>query len=1156
MGFLLRCKSRSCGVHYKYTIQEINTYKFSTKNKGNQSYYLAINVINKIKLLLLKFKNTSRLKHAHVPHDELTVNIIFSILINVNIILHSEIIYSQIDKDSAANVSLACITTEFMVVTFNSGMYIVEETTHEYNWSFPQARRTSHIFLMKVSGYSKLRYPNLNLDQAAVTDLEIPTDLFLSLNTTQCIFYVNSALGISNENLSTRNLRIPEHSKPSALYLILTKIPDSTRTPNLDIYLLFLCYHLILLQLFFFNLCQIHAFFSEEKWKFCALTMSLLFFGGRGTAIPPWFGLAISQVELDSPSHTPWEVSLTLTHRYIQGNLWTFTNLTAGTAYRFRFYRLTREGITRPEVTDWYSTSDRVFIYFVKQGYTKASTKRRHKYEKFNVADSHFGKAACNRLHFPYEFRKFVHTFRNVSTIHKCIFYLYSLVLLFKILLEIYKLKFFENVNYVPLPVRNISYLGLNATESNAYMLRAGFEVTPAEELRQFNIAKTNKYIIYFYLSIKTRSYDFIYWNENESVVHFRQEKMPTFRIKIDQLHFGTNYNLTISSFNKNKFSPQMFILFSTPTCLEYYSNLSICAPDLVEGLRAEYVSLYNELYDVKVNWDRPVYEPDNYTVEISFPEEESPPISQSVPGVSKVILVFSFMQNNFYVRGTDLFLSCYIISLFANNSSNRTEVTFSNIQLMSPFAVTIAGESVAGIGPGTEIRKTIADAGLNKFYRELIIGIASLITIIMVFGTIYLQYYKQKFQHFSVECSRFENLNQKDLPIEVTAKLLQKDYESEIGNNTLIQDKFELCPQLLKLHGVLGSGAYGVVRLGSLQDEFGNVIDVAVKMLKDNPMPEDIQNFHKEILIMKFAGQHPNIVSLIGCCTLHNMPVLVVEYCCKGDLQTYLRTIWQNMVSVAFNKARLTNNADSFTDSGIGYLSNNSGIYYLFIHRSYSGKEQNYQNMNVITNRLYEIQQDLAQYTDTITANDLLNFTRQIATGMEFLSSNRVIHRDLAARNVLVCADKIVKISDFGLSRDIYQENLYRKQGNGKLPLKWMAIEALTHQIYTTCSDVWSFGIVLWEIVTMGALPYPGVPTNAVLKLLKSGYRMERPLSCGIELYEIMLSCWHVRPQSRPTFAELKESLDKLLSYHSDTKYLNMELLCNYQDSDRMCNE
>lgn len=110
-------------------------------------------------------------------------------------------------------------------------------------------------------------------------------------------------------------------------------------------------------------------------------------------------------------------------------------------------------------------------------------------------------------------------------------------------------------------------------------------------------------------------------------------------------------------------------------------------------------------------------------------------------------------------------------------------------------------------------------------------------------------------------------------------------------------------------------------------------------------------------------------------------------------------------------------------------------------------------------------------------------------------------MHRDLAARNVLICDDGIVKVSDFGLSRDVYRDNVYYKSTGGKLPIKWMAIESLTHQIYTSQSDVWSYGILLWEIVTLGANPYPGILTHELLTLLENDYRMEKPDGCSDQL-------------------------------------------------------
>ena len=160
----------------------------------------------------------------------------------------------------------------------------------------------------------------------------------------------------------------------------------------------------------------------------------------------------------------------------------------------------------------------------------------------------------------------------------------------------------------------------------------------------------------------------------------------------------------------------------------------------------------------------------------------------------------------------------------------------------------------------------------------------------------------------------------------------------------------------------------------------------------------------------------------------------------------------------------------------------------------------------------------------------------------MEYLGTMKCIHRDLAARNVLVAKNLVIKIGDFGLARDVHKNDYYRKVGDGWLPIRWMAPEAVFERKYTSMSDVWSFGVLLWEIMSLGASPYPSdTKMEVIFQMLKEGHRMERPKNCSIEIYLIMRDCWNHSPDQRPSFSSLVEDFERLLTLAREGDYLDM---------------
>ncbi|KAM9383638.1 tyrosine-protein kinase receptor Tie-1 isoform 2-T2 [Pholidichthys leucotaenia] len=288
-----------------------------------------------------------------------------------------------------------------------------------------------------------------------------------------------------------------------------------------------------------------------------------------------------------------------------------------------------------------------------------------------------------------------------------------------------------------------------------------------------------------------------------------------------------------------------------------------------------------------------------------------------------------------------------------------------------------------------------------------------------------------------------------------------------------------------IKFEDVIGEGNFGQVIKAMIKKD-GNKISAAIKMLKEFASENDHRDFAGELEVLCKLGQHPNIINLIGACENRGYLYIAIEYAPYGNLLDFLR------------KSRVLETDPAFAKE----------------HGTAS----------------------------TLTSQQLLQFTVDVANGMHYLSDKQFIHRDLAARNVLVGDNLVAKIADFGLSRG---EEVYVKKTMGRLPVRWMAIESLNYSVYTTKSDVWSFGVLLWEIVSLGGTPYCGMTCAELYEKLPQGYRMEKPKNCDDEVYELMRQCWRDRPYERPPFSQISVQLNRM--QEARKAYVNMALFENF---------
>ncbi|XP_076766818.1 uncharacterized protein LOC143433365 [Xylocopa sonorina] len=276
--------------------------------------------------------------------------------------------------------------------------------------------------------------------------------------------------------------------------------------------------------------------------------------------------------------------------------------------------------------------------------------------------------------------------------------------------------------------------------------------------------------------------------------------------------------------------------------------------------------------------------------------------------------------------------------------------------------------------------------------------------------------------------------------------------------------DKWEIPRNRVFINRKLGEGAFGTVYGGDAFFPEKGWLAVAVKTLKHGSSTEEKLDFLSEVEVMK-RFEHKNIIKLLGVCIKTEPVLTVMEFMLYGDLKTYLLA-----------RRHLVNHS--------------------------------YEDSNEISNK------------------KLTTMALDVARALSYLAQQKYVHRDIASRNCLVSAQRVVKLGDFGMTRPMYENDYYKFSRKAMLPVRWMAPESLALGIFTPATDIWSYGVLLYEIITFGSFPFQGMSNNEVLAYVKVGNSLTVPKGVKLQLENLMYSCWRKDHSKRPTAPEIVEFL------------------------------